>query len=117
MCLLSRLFEGSGHVLAMVMPRFGQVCRSAECSEAHERSHILRVNLEIPPQPTADMGCGSRNEILHCEHRQPRSRVQHPCPRQCPTERSEQINAKSALPVNELKQRLAFGRGRMDVIQ
>ena len=79
---------------------------------------MLRVDLEAVSQTTADVRCGSRNEILDCEHQQ-RSRllVQHACSKQCPSECSEQIDAKGALSVDCLKQGLALGRVWMNVIQ
>ncbi len=89
-----------------------------EIGEAHETSDVLRVDLKALSQTTADLRRRSRDEILDCEHRQ-RSRliVQHACPRQSRSERSEQINPKGALPVDELNQRLALGHVRMNVIQ
>jgi hypothetical protein len=43
--------------------------------------------------------------------------VQQACPGQSRSERSEQINTKGALSIDELKHGLALGRVRMNVAQ
>ena len=67
MCLLRRLFQRSGHALAMVLPSLGDLLGSAEIAEALERSHVLRIDLEAISHTSADLRGGSRNEILHGE--------------------------------------------------
>ena len=102
----------------MVLPRLGELLGPAKTGEARKRSHVFRVDLVTISQTTADVRHGSRNEILHCEHRQwSRLLVQHACPRQSCSERSEQINAKGALSVDYLEERLALGCVWMNVIE
>lgn len=113
-----RRLQGSRHILAVVFPCLGELRGSSKIGEARETSHVLRVDLEALSQPTTDVRRRSRDEILDRDHG-PRSRllVQHACPRQRRSERSEQINAKGAFLVDYLKQRLALGRVWMNVIQ
>lgn len=102
----------------MVLPSLGELLRSAEIGEARERSHVLRIDLEAISQTSADVRGGSGNEILHREHWQwSRLLIYHACPRQSGSERPEQINAKGALPVDYLEQRLALGCVWMNMIQ
>jgi hypothetical protein len=102
----------------VVLPRLSELRSEADTGEARERSYMLHVDLETVSQTTAHVRRGSRDEILDCEHRQ-RSRllIQHACPRESRSERPEQINPEGVLAVDKLKQRLAFGRVRVNVIQ
>jgi hypothetical protein len=116
--LLAGFLQGSGHLLAVVSPRIGELGWFAETGEARQRTDMFHVHRAALAQMTADVRGGSRNEVFNGEHREPsRLFVQRVGSRQRRSESPEEIQAKAALPIDELEQRPTFGRVGMNVVR
>ncbi len=85
----------------MLVPSQDKLLALADIPERIKRSDMFLIDVEAFSQPSADVGGGSGNQILHGEHSQWSGLLVHEAgARQSSSERSEQIHTNSALPVD-----------------
>lgn len=115
---LRGLVKRFGLRLAMIIPRCVELAGLAQADQALKRSRVLQVYRLASSKTAKHHGRRSGNNILERDHRDGRRcSVQRPRPRQRRAELAEDVNTQRLVWIDQLKQRLARWRMRVDVMK